>query len=154
MNTVSNPMLERLSAAMDTFLSEVSNVVHVLHEQANTQRKQLLDVLAAMQNTQLTLDGISTICEEGAEVLDNIAEDCDELNCKMTDAMEDPVDACPTCNFEELLGFCEHCGAAVTVANLGECDDGDLFCNDCSPAEDESESEVELAESVEPIGEI
>lgn len=146
MNIVSNPMLERLSTAMDALMSEIASVVIDLHKQANSQRKSLLEILTAMQQTQLTLDGVSAICQEGAEILDGLSEDCDELNCKMADAMEEPLEACPNCNFEDLLGFCEHCGAELTEANFSsESDEDDLFCTTCRP---EEEDEEPLAESV------
>lgn len=154
-----NPILNALSAAMDNVLSEVTAAVCDIHAQANEQRKKLLAILTAMHDTQVTLDEVSAICAEAAEVLSDAADTCDSLNAKVTDAIEDPIDACPKCNFEDLLGFCEHCGAEVTEDNLGTTDECDLYCTDCAPEDEEEESEddynepavEELAESVEPV---
>ena len=137
---MTNPTLDRLSAAMDNLLSEFASVVTDLHAQANQQRKDLIAVLAAMQGTQTTLDGVATICDEGSDILGGLAEDCELLNVKLNDAMEDPADACPHCDFEDLLGFCEHCGAEITEANLGALVDDMILCNDCSPVEEDENS--------------
>lgn len=144
---MTNPILERLSAAMDTLLSEFAAAITDLHIQANQQRKDLIAVLAAMQGTQTTLDGVATICDEGSDVFDGLAEDCELLLAKMGDAMEDPADACPHCNFEDLLGFCEHCGAEITEANLGALVDDEILCSDCSPVEEDEDTEEPIGES-------
>lgn len=149
-----NPILNALSTAMDNVLAEITAAVRDVHAQANEQRKELLAILAAMHDTQVTLDAVSTICAEAVEVLTDAADACDSLNAKVTDAIEDPVDACPQCDFEDLLGFCEHCGAEVTEDNLGISDECDIYCTDCAPEDKDEYNEPaveELAESVTPV---
>ena len=138
-----NTKLTTLSAAFDSACSTLAAMMTELHALANTQRKELLAILAGMQETQNTLDAVCGICSETADILTGIAEDGDELIAKMGDAMEDPADACPHCNFEDLLGFCDHCGAEITETNLGSFEDDEMFCDVCDPQEEEDEEEDE-----------
>ena len=147
MNTI-----DRLTTAADSFMSEFAAVIADLHTTANTQRKALLAIIADMQGTQMVLDGVSTVAAEVAEVMEGLACDCDELNAKIGDAIDDPADACPACNFEDLVGYCENCGEALTCDTCFTDDDGNLYCTDCAPEQEEEEKEqmeLPLSESVE-----
>ena len=151
MNTI-----DRLTTAADSFMSEFAAVIADLHTTANTQRKALLAIIADMQGTQMVLDGVSTVAAEVAEVMEGLACDCDELNAKIGDAIDDPADACPDCNCEDLVGYCENCGEALTSDTCVMDDDGNLYCNECAPeqeeeeeAEDQLEMDIPLADSVE-----
>lgn len=149
-----NTKLTTLSAAFDSACSTLAAMMTDLRMLANTQRKELLAILAGMQETQNTIDAVCGICSETADILTGIAEDGDELISKIGDAIEDPIDACPHCNFEELLGFCDHCGAEITESNFGSLEDDEMFCSVCDPQEEEEEAmeqvpmDLPLAESV------
>lgn len=136
MNTI-----ERLTNAADSFMSEFAAVIADLHTTANTQRKALLAIIADMQGTQMVLEGVSAVATEVSEVMEGLACDCDELNSKMGDAIDDPADACPDCNFEELVGYCENCGTALTDDTCVMDDDGNLYCTDCAPEQEEEEED-------------
>lgn len=131
---MTNPLISRIHTLFNTAAAELTAVIAELYAKANADRESLLAIIASMQNTRATVTEISAICSEQAELFANIAEDGERLASQMTDAIDDPLETCPKCTFEELIGFCEECGCEITDDNAPDHLTADLLCATCDAA--------------------
>lgn len=139
-----NTIVNNIRTAFDTMLSELVALQTETLNRANAERVEFIHLLARIQETRVIARETSILCKDMAEELVVLAADSAELADKITDAIDEPEEYLPACDYEDLVGFCENCGAEVTYDDDYELDeaDGSVVCANCMPAT------MELAESV------
>lgn len=139
-----NPIVTAVSKAFDAALAELVEIHRQLLDTANSQRLEMLGLIGRMQDTQNTLNGVASVCTDVAEELVNIAGDNIDIAAKIGASIDSPIDMCPSIPYEDLVGFCDDCGAPIDFDDhYVEDDDGiGIVCEACAtktceaPAED------------------
>ena len=139
-----NTLTTTLRKAFDSILSELVAAQHDLFARANTERHEMLALVARMTETRNELRDLNVLYAEFSEELTELAADAVDIADKISDTLENPIDFCPTCNYEDFVGWCDECGAEIACDNAYEYDEATdtLLCSQCMP------QTVDLAESV------
>lgn len=139
-----NSIVNAVSKAFDIALAELVEIHRQLLATSNEQRLEMLALIGRMQDTQNTLFGVAHVCTDIAEELANIAGDNLDIATKIGATLDSPTDMCPSIPYEDLVGFCDDCGAPIDFDDhFVEDDDGiGIVCEACAaktceaPAED------------------
>ena len=139
-----NSIVNAVSKAFDAALAELVEIHRQLLVTANEQRLEMLALIGRMQDTQNTLNGVAQVCSDVAEELVNMAGDNLDIAAKIGATLDSPTDMCPSIPYEDLVGFCDDCGAPIDFDDhFVEDEDGiGIVCEACaaktceSPAED------------------
>jgi hypothetical protein len=119
---------------------------------ANGQRKELISLYQRIADTQADIKEFSDITAEIADTFDTFTDVAEDVAVKIGDAIEGGANLTPDCDYEELVGFCDECGRAITDnEDYTEDDEGFVLCANCHPIEDEDGEQITfdaLAESV------
>jgi hypothetical protein len=149
-----------LREAMRHLAETFETAMHELLNEANSQRRELLDLHRRMYDTNLSLHEFAEIAGEGADMFIEIDETCSDVAEKAEFIRREMLDSVPSHNYEEFVDFCAECGSEILVDHDYDIDDnGNSVCALCAkPEEDEvdeveeDEAEiVELAETVTPV---
>lgn len=127
-------MKERLNAVNANLTSAIA-AMHDLHTElvntANAQKKNLLEILAAMRLTRDTMTSLGNMCAQAGASLFDINDFCVDMSDKIT-ATLDGFSTIPSGIYETFVGFCEDCGKEIHTTDLFEkTEDGTLLCSDC-----------------------
>lgn len=152
-----SPIREALRHLTETF----ETAMHELLNDANDQRRELIDLHQRMYDTNMDLHELAEIAGAGADALIEIDDCCTDVAEKAELVRREMLDFVPNHNYEEFVDFCAECGGEILVDTDYDIDEnGNTVCSFCaSPADaedevevDEDESEVvELAETVTPV---
>ena len=123
-------MLETIFASVTTKLAELCNS---LHATANEQKEELHKLLDRMETTRAEIAAAGDMAEELAKEILEYADEFHATANKIEDAIEDPRQYLPECDYEDLAGWCEVCGDEVTLdEDYDESEDGDVVCHSCA----------------------
>lgn len=144
------------TAFRDAFASLVEQITvmqDAVSARANKERVEMLDLLGRMQETQEAAHEVGRMCGEMSSALAEASVVSETLADKIVDALDDPMEFCPSCEYESLVGYCAECGDEVTVEDDYSYDeDSVLVCANCEVAdEDEDEGENEPAQMELPL---
>lgn len=133
-----NPTLNAIEKTLNTALAELVEINKQMLQRANNERVEMLSLVCRMQETRNTVVGMASVYTEVAEELANMAEDNMTLAAKIGLAIDEPAVTCPDIPYENCIGFCDDCGAAIDEFDTyHEDDDGvGLVCNVCYNPED------------------
>ena len=136
-----------LRNSIDSLVAVVENTCLSLIKEANEQRKELLDLHARMDDTREDLIEFGAIMDDLSVSCDSICYLCEDVTNKVTDALEGGMEMVPTCDYEELVGFCAECGDAIVDGETYDVTDDGYICDACvfehSLDEDEDEAPAE-----------
>jgi hypothetical protein len=136
-----------LRNSIDSLVAVVENTCLSLIKEANEQRKELLYLHARMEDTREDLIEFGAIMDDLSVSCDSICYLCDDVTDKVTDALEGGMEMVPTCDYEELVGFCAECGDSIVEGETYDVTDDGYICDACvferSLDEDEDEVPVE-----------
>jgi hypothetical protein len=151
-----------LREAMRHLAETFETAMHEMMNEANEQRRELLDLHQRMYDTNMNLHDLAEIAGEGADMFIEIDEACSDVAEKAELVRRDMLVSVPVHNYEEFVDFCAECGGEILVGHDYDIDEnGNSVCTFCAkPEEDEAEAEdevetdvedVELAETVTPV---
>ena len=147
-----------LREAMRHLAETFETAMHEMMNEANDQRRELIDLHKRMYDTNLNLHDLAEIAGEGADMLIEIDETCSDVAEKAELVRREMLDSVPTHNYEEFVDFCAECGGEILVGHDYDIDENGnsvcIFCAKPDEVEDEVEDEaepVELAETVTPV---
>ena len=146
-----------IRTAIATLVGSISDLCAGFRADANAQRKELIALTARMNDTRKDLGTLADITDEAACALTDISELCAETHDKIADVLAG--EEIPECDYEDFVGYCDSCGAPISINDKYHELGGYLDCADCVPFEDEeNEPEDEgdlapLAETVTPAEE-
>lgn len=144
-----------LRNSIDSLVAVVESTCLSLIKEANEQRKELLDLHARMEDTREDLIEFGAIMDDLSVSCDSICYLCDDVTDKVTDALEGGMEMVPTCDYEELVGFCAECGDAIVDGETYDVTDDGYICDACvlehsSDDGDNGEDEEAPAEAEQP----
>ena len=135
--------------ALSTLLNAVEDMTVALTTEANTQRKELIDLYARMRETNKDLGEFGAMVGETGTALLDFEDLCEDVAIKANTAIESGADMVPECDYEDLVEFCDECGRAIVEGEEYDSDIGGWFvCADCMP-KTEPEQLIILDETVE-----
>lgn len=143
-----NTIYTTIRKLFDSALSEVVALNTNLLTRANTERTEMLSLIARMRATQADIRMLGNVCSEMAAELSDIYCESNDIVNKIGDALDEPTALCPETPYENLVGFCTDCGREVTYEDVGyqyDPEDDSVICGDCVPTDEHG---IELAESV------
>ena len=149
--------LTNVRTALNTLIGTISDLCAGTRKEANEQRKELIALTARMHETRKDLGALADLTDEAACALTDISELCAETHDKITDVLGG--EEIPECDYEDFIGYCDSCGAPISINDKYHELGGYLDCADCVPFEEnENEPEDEgdfapLAETVTPAEE-
>jgi uncharacterized protein YukE len=114
-------------------LETLKNTVQELYATANIERQEMLALLARMQKTNGAMNELADLSHQIAEAINDIADNLADTANFIEDAMENPLDRCPTTPYEDLIGFCEDCGDEIVAGeDFSEDENGEgIICSNC-----------------------
>jgi hypothetical protein len=140
-----------ITDAINALINSIADVHKSILADANEQRREMIELRKRMKDTQMDLSDLSGILHDTVTQMTAVSAVADEIEEKIGDALSDP-DMLPTCDYEELAGFCDECGASVSISD-NYVDEGDyLLCEECGDLYDE-EDEDELFEEDDEVTE-
>lgn len=127
-----------LSKVFDTALSDIVAAQGELLTRANAERKEMLSLVARMSATRNEIRDLQILCNEFVEELTGLGADCGELADMISDTLDEPLDFCPTCDYQDLVGYCDECGCEIVGDSTYSYDEatGTLLCGNCMPETD------------------
>ena len=139
---------EAMRHLAETFETEM----HEMMNEANEQRRELIDLHQRMYDTNMSLHDLADIAGEGADMLIEIDEACSDVAEKAEFIRRDMLDSVPVHNYEEFVDFCAECGGEILVGHDYDIDEnGDSVCVFCAkPVEAEGEV-VEVEDKAETV---
>ena len=139
--TPMNTRISNITKAIDTLLAELVAANKEILQQANNEREEMNALIARMTNTQSDILALNEVYEEVADELHNMAEEHAELAGKIACALDAPVQYCPSVPYENLVDFCDQCGAEIVYDDhyTDDPDGSGILCGDCSLVEVESD---------------
>ena len=124
--------LNAISTSLNTILSEIANLNRDLIDTADSQKANLLEILAQLGATRSTMRGLSSLCESAGAALLDVSEACDEVVDKVDETL-DWVDGIPVGSYSTFVGFCENCGVELHVSDSYEhIDNYEVLCTKCA----------------------
>ena len=131
--------------AFTSLIEQITTMQDAVSARANAERVEMLDLLGRMQKTQEAAHEVGRMCGEMSSTLAEASVVSNTLADKIVDALDDPMEFCPNCAYENLVGYCAECGDELTVEDDYIYDEDQmLICAACEIAdEDESEDEDE-----------
>lgn len=146
-----------IRTALNQLITSIEGICSEIRTTANEQRRELIALTARMNDTRKDLGTLADITDEAACTLADISDLCAETHDKIGDVLAG--EEIPECDYEDFIGYCDSCGAPISVNDKYHELGGYLDCADCVPfEEDENEPEDEgdfapLAETVTPAEE-
>lgn len=142
-------ILTGVKDALNAALAAITNGQAALFNQANTEKAQLLALLADMQETREATKEFGTICGEAGAALLDIEEKNFDVSANLKLILDDFNDI-PVMPIEKFVDFCDECGREISEDEDYVTDGIDHFvCAGCltkeedEPTEDETETEDE-----------
>ena len=105
--TLHNALAQLTSAVTETYTS--------LLRDANQYREDLIALGEKMEDNRADILEFGKLLSTTATTFIEVDENCQNIAFKISQAMLEGVDACPSCNYEEFVDFCDECGRAITV---------------------------------------
>ena len=134
-----------ITSALASLTAAITDVHKSLLNKANAERVEALVLFAKMRETHEDMETFAGIVGAAATELAGIEEVAVDVSAKVYDAIE--AADFPECDYEEFVEFCDGCGKSITFADdYTVTTDGEHFCADCLPDEDEDFDESVEAE--------
>lgn len=104
-----------LTTEIAKIYAQIDKLNTELHEKANRQKDELHNLLSQMVDTKAEIAEVAKIMAKFASDISDISEVLTSTAVKIEDAIEDPTNYLPECNYEDLIGWCEDCGKELTI---------------------------------------
>ena len=124
-----------LRTALDNLVSEVAVATNGIIADANTLRKEYIDVQYRMNENRIDLINFADIVGHTADCLEVLAGDAIDVADLVADVLlEGDV---PECNYEDFVGYCDACGDTIAKGSDYTSDDNGYLCHSCSTTDGE-----------------
>ena len=141
-----------LREAMRHLAETFETAMHEMMNEANAQRRELIDLHQRMYDTNMSLHNLAEIAGEGADMFIEIDEACSDVAEKAELVCRDMLDSVPVHNYEEFVDFCAECGGEILVDHDYDIDEnGNSVCVFCAKPDEDEAGEVEDVELTETV---
>lgn len=124
-----------LRTALDNLVSEVAVATKDIIADANTLRKEYIDIQHRMSENRADLIEFADIVGHTADCLEVLAGDALDVADLVADVLlEGDV---PECNYEDFVGYCDACGDTIVKGSDYTSDDNGYLCHSCSTVDGE-----------------
>ena len=124
-----------LRTALDNLVSEVAAFTKDIVADANTLRREYIDIQHRMSENRIDLINFADIVAHTSDCLDVLAGDALDVADLVADVLLDGE--APTCNYEDFVGFCDVCGDTIAEGDDYTSDDDSYLCHSCSVVDGE-----------------
>lgn len=139
-----NTNLTNLRESLNNFKTMMEQAFSELLDTANKQRREFLDLRDRMSRTHSEITELGEVMRGAVDTFDLIGYQCDSTAERIADAIESGAARVPTCNYEELVEFCDECGKPIANGDpYIYTATGEYLCADCCSGNDDEEAPVE-----------
>jgi hypothetical protein len=136
-----------IHTALDNLVAEVAAFTKDIIADANTLRKEYLDVQHRMEENRVDLIEFADLVGHTADCLEVLAGDALDVADLVADVLLEGE--APTCNYEDFVTYCDACGNTIAKGDDYTNDEDSYLCHSCSTVEAIDGEQMEL-----PIDEI
>lgn len=128
-----NTNLTNLRESLNNFKSMMEQAFSELLDTANEQRREFLELRDRMSRTHSEITELGEVMRGAVDTFDLIGYQCDTTAERIADAIESGAARVPTCNYEELVEFCDECGKPIANGDpYIYTATGEYLCADCA----------------------
>lgn len=131
-----------LRTALDNLVAEVAVATKEIIADANTLRKEYIDIQHRMSENRIDLIEFADIVGHTADCLDVLAGDALNVADLVSEVLLDGE--APECNYEDFVGYCDGCGATIKKGDEYVVEDDAHLCADCAHIETADGEQMEL----------
>ena len=131
-----------LRTALDNLVSEVAVATKGIIADANTLRKEYIDIQHRMNENRIDLIEFADIVGHTADCLEVLAGDALYVSDLVSDVLLDGE--APECNYEDFVGYCDACGTTIKKGDEYVVEDDAHLCADCAHIETADGEQMEL----------
>lgn len=137
-----NYELTNLRESLNNFKAMMEEAFNELLDTANQQRREFLDLRDRMSRTHAEITELGEIMNGAVDTFDLIDYQCDSIAERIADAIESGAARVPTCNYEELVEFCDECGKPISNGDpYIYTATGEYLCADCAGKDDTTDDD-------------
>ena len=131
-----------LRTALDNLVSEVAVATKEIIADANTLRREYLDIQERMHENRNDLINFADLVGHTSDCLDVLAGDALDVADLVADVLLEGE--APTCNYEDFVGYCDACGTTIKKGDEYVVEDDAHLCADCAHIETADGEQMEL----------
>ena len=124
-----------LRTALDNLVAEVAVATKEIIADANTLRREYLDIQKRMHENRNDLINFADLVGHTSDCLDVLAGDALDVADLVADVLLEGE--APTCNYEDFVGYCDACGDTIAKGDDYTSDDDGYLCHSCFTADGE-----------------
>jgi hypothetical protein len=124
-----------LRTALDNLVAEVAVATKEIITDANTLRKEYIDIQYRMNENRIDLINFADIVGHTADCLDVLAGDAIDVADLVADVLLEGE--APTCDYENFVAYCDACGDTIAKGDDYTSDNDSYLCHSCSTVDGE-----------------